>query len=113
MGGRRGRGDTQCAVAARGAQLQRQFRVRAPHRGVEQLALLVADVDQKRLLIREPVDGVEHAADVALAGIGQDVLNQGGFSTVAHLPGGRDVLQETRPFARTTIGTVEHAASAS
>ena len=37
------------------------------------------------------MDGVEHALDVALPGVVQDVLDHGGFSTVADLPDGRDV----------------------
>src|SRR5262245_1528625 len=48
---RRLAGDPQCAVAAIGAELQHDLRIRALHRRVEQPALDVADVDQQRLVI--------------------------------------------------------------
>ena len=87
LGVRCGPGDAQRAVAAVGAELERQLRVGATDGGVEQLTLLVADVDQHRLLDGELVDRCEHVIDVAAPGVGLDVGRAGGFPAVADLTG--------------------------
>ena len=85
LGGGGGLGDAQRAVAAIGAQLEREFRVGAPDRDVEQRALLVADIDQYRLLVGEPVDGCQDVVDVTRASALQHVFDCGGFAPVADL----------------------------
>ena len=87
LGVRCGPGDAQRAVAAVGAELERQLRVGAADGGVEQLALLVADVDQHRLLGGERVDGGQHVVDVAAPRVGLDVGRAGRFPAVAELAG--------------------------
>jgi len=91
-----GAGDSQRAVAAVGPQFQRHARVGAADRGVEQLALLVADVDQERLLMCELVDLGDHVVDVAPACVGDDVVGSGGFAPVADLAGLGDVPSPDR-----------------
>jgi hypothetical protein len=91
LGGRCGPGDAQRPVAAIGAQLESEFRVGAAHRGVEQHALLVADVDQHRLLVGEPIDGGHHVVDVARAGVLQHVFDRRGLASVADLARRGDV----------------------
>ena len=90
--GSRGRpGDAQRPVTAVGAKFERQLRVGPPDGGVEQRALLVADIDQYRLLVGEPVDRRDDIVDVAGPSVGQHVLDGGGFPAVADLARGGDV----------------------
>ena len=102
LGRRRRAGDPQRAVAAVGAQLQREARVGAADGGVEQRALLVADVDQERLLVGELVDRCQHVVDVAPAGVGHHVVGGGRLASVADLAGLGDVAGTRPPAAETT-----------
>ena len=86
-------GDPQCAVAAVGAQFEGQAGIRASHGRVEQQTFLVADIDQDRLLVGEAVDGGDHIVEVTRAGVGQHVLDGGGFAAVAHLSGPQNAGQ--------------------
>ena len=85
------RGDAQRTVTAVGAKFQGQFRVGAPDSGVEQRAFLVADIDQHRLLVGEPVDGCQDVVDVARPRVLQHVFDYGGFAPVADLARRGDV----------------------
>ena len=91
LGRRRGPGDPQRAVAAVGAQFQCQIRIGPLDRGVEHAALLVADVDQERLLVGEPVDRRDRVVEIARPGVGQHVVGSGRLPAVPDLPGARDV----------------------
>src|SRR3984885_9787202 len=73
LGGGRGARDAQRTVAAVGAQLERQSRFGAPDGYVEQHAFFVADVNQHRLLVGEPVDGCQDVVHVARASVLQHV----------------------------------------
>lgn len=68
-----------------------KFRVGAPHRGVGQRPFLVADVDQHRFLVGEPVDDGQHVVDVARAGVLQHVFDGRRFAYVADLTRRGDV----------------------
>ncbi len=90
-GSRRGTGDAHRPVTAVGTKLEGQSRVRPDHCRVEQRALLVADVDQERLLVGELVDGGDDIVDVARAGVGHHIIGGRGLSAVAPLTGAREV----------------------
>ena len=84
---RRGPRDPQRAVPAVRAELQRELRIGSPDGGVEQGALLVADVDQDRLLVGEPVDRGQHVVDVSLPRVAHHVVGGRSLSAVAELAG--------------------------
>ena len=89
-------GDPQRAVPAVGAQLQCQCRVCPAHRGVEEQAFLVADVDQDRLLIGEAVDRGDDVVEIAGAGVGEHIVDRGGLPAVADLSRSGDVSHPDR-----------------
>ena len=69
-------GDPQGAVAAVGAQLQCQPGTGPTDRGIEQLALLVADIDQKRLVVGVLIHRREGVADIAPARVCHHVVGR-------------------------------------
>ncbi len=91
VGPRRRAGDAQRPIAAVGAQLESHLRLRSPNGCVEQRPLLVADIDQHRLLVGEPVDGCDHIVDVARSGVREHVLDCGRFTPVTDLARRGDV----------------------
>ena len=110
---RSGAGDPQRAVTAVGAQFQRERGIGAPHRGVEELALLVADVDQDRLFVGELVDGGQHVVDVAGPGVLQDVVDRGRFASVTDLARLGDIARPGRHPPRSTTATAACASDES
>ena len=91
-----GPGDSQRAVPAVGAQLQRKRRVCPAHRGVEEQAFLVADIDQDRLLIGEAVDGGDDVVEVPGAGVGEHVVDRRGLTAVTDLSRSGDISDPDR-----------------
>jgi hypothetical protein len=76
-------------VAAVGPELEQLARLAPPDRRVEDLALLVADIDQEAAVIRKVIDDADHIVEVALTGLFLDVTGERQLSPVAHLPLGR------------------------
>jgi hypothetical protein len=88
--------DPKRAVAAIRSELQHKLRICAPDGGVEDFALLVADVDHEALLVTELVDRLNDVIQVTLTGIREHVLRERLLAAVADLP----VLQELRHSKR-------------
>jgi hypothetical protein len=84
----------QGAVAAVGAQLEQPARRRPPDRAIEDLALLVADVDQDAAGHAELVDHADDVVRVAAPSVLGDVFGKRLLATVADLP-----LAHQRPDA--------------
>src|ERR1700733_5542169 len=82
-------GDPQPAVSAVGPEFDGERRIRALDGSVEQLALLVADVHEDRLVVGEVVDGVDRGVDIARRCGGNDVVGRRLLPAVTHL---------TRPY---------------
>jgi hypothetical protein len=80
-------GDPQCAVAAIGAELQHDLRIRPLHRRVEQPALDVADIDQQRLVVGVPVQGPQHIIDITLARMADHIVDDRAFPPITDLTG--------------------------
>src|SRR6202012_69669 len=78
-------GDPQPAVSAVGTEFHGELRVRALDGGVQQLALLVADVHQDRLVVGELVAGFYPCGAFARRCIGNDVVGHRFLPAVTHL----------------------------
>ena len=90
--GRHRAGGPQRAVAAVRPELEKSPRLGATDRGVEDLSLLVADVDQELLLVGELVDRGDRGVEVAGRGVCDDVLAERRLTAVADLPLGGEPL---------------------
>ena len=77
---------TQGAVAAVGPQLEQLAGLSPPDRGVQDLALLVADIDQEAAVVGEVIDHPDHIVEVAPTSLGLDMPGKRQLPPVAHLP---------------------------
>jgi hypothetical protein len=78
------------------AEFQCDAGVGAADGGLEQLALLVPDVDEERLLVGVLIDGCDHVIDVTLTCVGHHIVGGRRLSPVADLAGLGDVAGSDR-----------------